>query len=372
MDIEDHEEEPLVKKIQRQEISKKNSRCTTCCIYITSVFTCLTVGGLIFVPWVFAECSHELAPIPDAIHGFVPRIIGFGSCLDNESPSELLDEINADVFIFLGDNIYADTANSIIMRWIYNRLSCKPAFKRLVGRIRHILSIWDDHDYGQNDRGAEYPMKEVSQRMFLDFWRIPATSARRRNKGVYGSYTFIDRGVTILVIMLDLRTFRGPLTVCTRDQGWYCPAESGTMLGEKQWQWLKHTLAITNADLVIVASSTQYAVDEYGYETWANFPHEQARLASLLNPNKTVIISGDVHWGEISLTKDGLYDITSSGISQLDTQVFSNQYRVGPPVIEFNYGLLDLEAMTASVIGQSGFRTVVCLNTVQSPFRKND
>jgi hypothetical protein len=77
-------------------------------------------------------------------------------------------------------------------------------------------------------------------------------------------------------------------------------------------------------------------------------------------------------WGEISLTKDGLYDITSSGISQLDTQVFSNQYRVGPPVIEFNYGLLDLEAMTASVIGQSGFRTVVCLNTVQSPFRKND
>ena len=374
MDTEIHETSPLITQLQLKPPLTHDTElncCTTYCIYIASVVACLIIGGFIFVPWVFAECSHELSSVPDTIYGFVPRTIAFGSCLDNENPSHLLDKIHADVFVFLGDNIYADTTSSLIMRWIYNRLSCKPTFQRLVKRTRHVLSIWDDHDYGQNDQGAAYVMKRTSQQYFLDFWRIPATSARRRKEGVYGSYTFTDRGVTVRIIMLDLRSFRDPLTVCTRAQGWYCPADNGTMLGQGQWRWLEDTLQRTDADLVIIASSTQYAVYEYGYETWANFPHEQARLASLLNPNKTVIISGDVHWGEISLTPNGLYDITSSGISQLDTQIIPNQYRIGAPVVEFNYGMLDLRSMTASVIGQSGFTTAVKLNTVQSPFASN-
>jgi len=357
--------EPLINRRGTPDVGL--NRCITCGIFAATAFVCLVGGGAVFVPWVFAACPHELAGVPDVVHGFVPRTVAFGSCLDNESPSDLLDRINADVFVFLGDNIYADTASPLIMRWIYNRLSCKPAFQRLVRRTRHVLSIWDDHDYGQNDRGAEYTMKAASQRMFLDFWRIPAASARRRVEGVYGSYTFTDGAVSVVVIMLDLRSFRGPLTVCTRAQGWYCPTTAGTMLGDAQWRWLEATLAI-GADLVIIASSTQYAVDEYGYETWANFPREQARLASLLDPNRTVILSGDVHWGEISLTRGGLYDITSSGISQLDANVLPNKYRVGAPVVEFNYGVLDLASMTASVIGRSGSRAVARLATVRSPF----
>ena len=363
--------EPLLKRHTRQSDSNNNelNYSTTVCIYISSALACLTLGGVALVPWVFGDCSHQLSVVPDTIHGFVPRTIAFGSCLDNESPSELLDQINADVFVFLGDNIYADTTNSFIMRWLYNRLSCKPTFRRLVKRIKYILSVWDDHDYGQNDKGAEYPMKQMSRRMFLDFWRIPETSARRHNEGIYGSYTFTDNTISIIVIMLDLRFFRGSLTVCTRSEGWYCPSTNGTMLGETQWQWLKHTLNNTNADLVIIASSTQYAVDEYGYETWANFPHERARLAALLNPNKTIIISGDLHWGEISLTHDGLYDITSSGISQLEPHVLPNKYRIGAAIAEFNYGIIDLPTMAASVIGQSGVKATVNLSTVQSPFR---
>jgi alkaline phosphatase D len=317
------------------------------------------VGGFIFVPWIFAECGHELAPVPDTVRGFVPRTIAFGSCLDNENPSELLDQIHADVFIFLGDNVYADTTSTLLMHWIYNRLSCKPAFQRLLKRTPYVLSIWDDHDYGQNDKGVEYTMKEASREIFLNFWRIPMDSMRRRNKGVYGAYTFTNNEVTVQIIMLDLRFFRDSFHVCTRAQGWYCPAANGTMLGEAQWQWLAHTLEEGRADLVIVASSTQYAVDEYGYETWANFPHERARLAALLKPHSAIIISGDLHWGEISRAPDGLYDITSSGISQLDKHVLSNRYRIGPPVVEFNYGMLDLATMTATVMGKSGFSTSI-------------
>jgi len=365
---EDDPTEPLIKKYVEPASEDGLDNCTICYAYTFSVVACLAIGGCMFVPWIFYECAHELSPVPDVIHGPLPRTIAFGSCLDNNNPSDLLDKIHADVFVFLGDNIYADTANSVRMHWIYNRLSCKPTFQRLVKRTRHILAIWDDHDYGQNDDGSGYSMKKLSRHIFLNFWRIPATSARRHNQGIYGSYTFTDGNASIVIIMLDLRSFRDPLTGCARPQGWYCPATSGTMLGDEQWRWLEQTLAQNNESLVIIASSTQYIVDEYGYETWSNFPNEQARLASLLDPNRTIIISGDLHWGEISVTNKGLYDITSSGISQLDPQVLSNQYRIGAPVVEFNYGLLDLELMTASVIGMSGFKTAVNLSTIQSPF----
>ena len=357
--------EPLMRRNARR---RQDGCCAVLCIYILCVCVCLSVGGFLLAPWVFRPCQHALAEVPDTVHGFLPRTVAFGSCLSNERPSDLLDNVRADVFVFLGDNVYADTRSARTMRWVYNRLSCKAAFQRLVGRIPYVLSIWDDHDYGENDGGADYPMRAASQEIFLDFWRIPAASGRRGKRGVYGSYTFVRGGASVLIVMLDLRSFRDPLTVCTRAQGWYCPAGNGTMLGDAQWRWLESTLAASSADLVIVASSTQFAADEYGYETWRNFPHEQARLASLLNPNRTVVISGDVHWGEVSRTGDGLYDITSSGISQLDPEILPNRYRVGAPVVEFNYGVLDLISMTASVVGESGERTVVKLDTVRSPF----
>ena len=275
--------------------------------------------------------------------------------------------MHADAFVFLGDNIYADTFSTIVMRWIYNRLACKPAFQRLVHRVPYVLSIWDDHDYGQNDGGADYSMRNESQQIFLNFWRVPRDSARRRELGVYGSYRFSDGAASLLIVMLDLRSFRDPLRVCQRDTGWYCPADGGTMLGDEQWRWLERTLE-ESTGLVVIASSTQFGAQEYGYETWRNFPREHRRLASLLDPNRTIIISGDVHWGEVSLTEHGLYDITSSGISQLDPVIFSNVFRVGAPIIEFNYGILNLRAMNATLVGASGKRTVVHMGTVRSPF----
>jgi alkaline phosphatase D len=253
------------------------------------------------------------------------------------------------------------------MRILYNRLSCKNPFKYMVNRIPYILSIWDDHDYGQNDGGADYPMKQKSQNIFLDFWRIHPNSTRRRQEGVYGAYKFSEGNTSLLIIMLDLRSFRDPLQTCERKTGWYCPT-NGTMLGVAQWEWLETTLQNDNSSMVIIASSTQFGADEYGYETWRNMPLERSRLATLLNKNKTVIISGDLHWGEISLTEEGIYDITSSGISQLDPEILPNKYRVGEPIAEYNYGVIDLATMTARVVGASGMEIAVKL-PLSHPFK---
>ena len=46
-------------------------------------------------------------------------------------------------------------------------------------------AIWDDHDYGLNDAGSEYPYKTKSKDLFLDFWNVPMNDARRKREGLY-------------------------------------------------------------------------------------------------------------------------------------------------------------------------------------------
>ena len=74
-----------------------------------------------------------------------------------------------ELFLFLGDNIYADTENMDVMRAKYAKLAAMPGFKALRERCP-ILATWDDHDLGVNDGGSEYPRKEESQQVFLDFF----------------------------------------------------------------------------------------------------------------------------------------------------------------------------------------------------------
>ena len=41
---------------------------------------------------------------------------------------------------------------------------------------KEILAIWDDHDFGLNDGGGDYPYKQDAEKMFLNFWNIPQTT----------------------------------------------------------------------------------------------------------------------------------------------------------------------------------------------------
>ena len=93
----------------------------------------------------------------------------------------------------------------------YEQLAIKKPFKRLRANVP-VLSIWDDHDFGGNDDGAENPFKTTSEQIFLDFWRVPADSDRRKRPGIYGHHIFEENGRKLQLILLDTRYFRGKLT----------------------------------------------------------------------------------------------------------------------------------------------------------------
>ena len=261
--------------------------------------------------------------------------IAFGSCLRQWKAQPVWDGILAadpGLFVYLGDNVYTDTGPYRFrdepgrITEAYAELAGNPGFQRLRASVP-ILATWDDHDYGANNAGAEYPFKQESKQAFMDFFAIPQDSPLHRRDGIYRSETIDTPAGRVQVLLLDTRSFRSPLRYGATDEA--CPrsrivaddSHGASMLGEAQWAWLHRQLR-QPADLRVIASSIQVIPDSHCFEKWANFPRERQRLLDAIThaPGAPVILlSGDRHLGEISRIDlaDGrpLYEVTASGLN---------------------------------------------------------
>ncbi|HUF61550.1 MAG TPA: alkaline phosphatase D family protein [Verrucomicrobiales bacterium] len=290
------------------------------------------------------------------IEGLISRI-AFGSCSDQERPQEVLRAVVArkpELFIYLGDNIYGDTRDMSVLRSKYTQLGARPEFQLLRSAVP-VAAIWDDHDYGENDAGKEYPFKEESKEIFLEFWGEPKESERRSRPGIYAAHLFRDEAKrrALQVILLDTRTFRDPLAH-NRIPSWKNdyhpdPNPEKTLLGEEQWKWLEEQLQV-EADLRVIATSIQFAHEYNGWESWTNLPSELEKMIESIRNARAggvLFISGDVHWGEISVLRaPGLYplhDVTSSGINQDWPSVEPNRNRFGEVVRDYNFGMIEVD-----------------------------
>lgn len=283
----------------------------------------------------------------------------FGSCL-NVTDHPMLNRtltLPMDLFLFMGDNIYADTTDMAVMRAKYQALGQSTFFQGLRPKAP-ILATWDDHDMGLNDGGADYTMRPEAQKEFWDWLNEPAGSKLRKQEGVYQSRIYGPEGKRTQVIMLDTRYFRSPLKRVPKDHGTAggsaIPTDdtSTTMLGSAQWAWLEGVLR-QPAELRLIVSSIQFAAEACGSESWANFPHEQKRLMELIRSTKAqgaLFLSGDRHWCEMSCLKEGapypLYDLTASSMTQIHQRgtPTPNKNRLIPQTYhQPNVGTLDID-----------------------------
>ncbi len=287
------------------------------------------------------------------------RRLAFGSCAQQDEPQPLWMTIAAtkpDLFVMLGDNIYGDSPDPAVLRAKYDKLANVPEF-RSFRAARPLLATWDDHDYGQNDGGADFTGKEASKATFLDFFGVPADSPRRHREGVYDAVTIGPEGRRVQVILLDTRWSRGPLPRERKPDGKpgrYLPVEDPTvpMLGAEQWAWLAERLR-EPAELRLLVSSIQVIAEDHGYETWANLPRERERLFRTIREAKAtgvVFLSGDRHLAELSLM-DGnvgypLYDLTSSAINRSARRwrpLEVNRHRVATMNVGDNFGVVAVD-----------------------------
>lgn len=290
--------------------------------------------------------------------------IVFASCNDQDRDQPLWKPIlenTPDLFIWGGDNIYADTDNMVKMKADYDKLLSNKLYNKLASTVT-VLGTWDDHDYGKNDAGSEWEMKKESQQLFLDFLKIPEEDLLRSQEGVYYSRRFETPSGSVKIILLDTRYFRDPLKKSDR-KGWrYDPwdnEEKMTILGEKQWNWFERELEDDSATFTIIVSSIQFLNDEHGYEKWGNFPSEIAKMNSVLQKAKArniMILSGDRHMAEFSLTKlEGLsydlVDFTTSGLTHTfpDSPPSPNRFREGKEIKDLNFGVLRIDFKNTAI-----------------------
>lgn len=294
--------------------------------------------------------------------------IAFASCANQDKPLPIFDKIadlKPELYIAMGDNIYADLVRETgldemgSMRKKYEKLATLPGWQRLA-KTCPMLATWDDHDYGKNDAGVEYPHKDESQQIFLDFCGVPKDSPRRTQKGVYNSKVIGPDGKRVQVILLDMRYFRSKLKKGerpipgTRTLPYVPTTDAGaTMLGDEQWKWLETQLK-QPAELRLLVSSIQVVADEHPYEKWSNIPAERDKLYKVLRESKAnglIVLSGDRHLAEISLDSKALsyplYDITSSGLNQGTKEwrapTEPNKHRVAVMAHGDNFGFMTID-----------------------------
>ena len=268
--------------------------------------------------------------------------LGIGSCVDQDYPTPAwasLEKESINSFFFLGDNIYGDVPGGRLDNVIlsYEKLNDQmPSWLKNTEK----LVIWDDHDYGLNDAGANYIYKAESQQIYNDAWNIDQNDPRRSREGIYFSELKDIAGKKILIVGLDTRYFRSNLIKVGNS---YKPHKNSntTILGPIQWQWLEKELSREH-DILILASSIQVLATEHRFEKWSNIPHERDKLLALLNKlsSKVLIISGDRHRSGF-YKLDNIYEFTSSSLNKgIFPSYESDSLLLGKTYTQNNYGIV--------------------------------
>jgi len=277
----------------------------------------------------------QFQPEPD------PFRINMLGCIRQYNPAPALasyPKLDADVSLWIGDNIYADTqTDPAIIQKSYEQLASFDAFQQLKEQT-HFIATWDDHDYGDNNEGRYYPLKQKSKAIFRTFWGLEDKIPAERD-GIYYSESMEVQNHTIQFIMLDTRFNRDDVD----------PLGRGDVLGENQWAWLENQLQ-KPADIRFIASGFQILLNkENGSETWMKFPNAHKRLMETIKTSGAegvLFLAGDQHYAEVNRMENALdYDaieLQFASVNQIEDPE-NNVYRVSSVAAsQHTYAYIDL------------------------------
>jgi alkaline phosphatase D len=291
------------------------------------------------------------------------RRLAFGSCnrsLSSQSHWKIIGQKQPDLWIWLGDNIYADHMLMEQRVALYDRLFYDDYYREFRNRVP-IVGIWDDHDYAHDNCDGSFGEKEESKKALLDFLQVPINHPTRSQPGVYQSYVIGPRGQRTHVVLLDLRF--------NMDRS----KREKTLLGDMQWAWLEQELRASDADLLVVGSSLNLTspITGFGIEGWNSFGAEKARFYDLLAQvgKPTLVLSGDRHFAEMAQVElpGGLkvYEAMSSGMTHSLGMHLPHKGRIGRTIGWRNYGLIEIDWATTGPILKSSICATISSETYE-------
>lgn len=259
--------------------------------------------------------------------------ISIASCMDDrfikEQKSMWQQFINqkSDLHFFIGDNVYGDVnvaqkgmaqPEELWQRYIDTRLILE------IYKAKHLtptLATWDDHDYGNNGGGINYPFKKQSKEIFNSFFAQQATNSTNYQKGPGISFMFSSGGQNYY--FLDNRTFR------TNSK-----AKTDYHLGQLQEDWLFNLLQIKKGFSWLINGNQFFG----GYQRFESFeknhPNNFKKFIKRLKKlnNKVGFISGDRHLFEVMEIKqpDLNYSTIEVTTSAIHAKVYPSSWEKNP------------------------------------------
>jgi alkaline phosphatase D len=346
-------------------------------------------------------------------------VAGQNVCRDANEGFPIMETIRRsrpDLFVGLGDMIYADNACDPVGRygnqqvpggfgpatdlpgfwahWRYNRVDA--ASQRLLASTGYV-GVWDDHevvnDFGPlSDTRSTPPytpgvhLLPIGLDAFLDYTPIAVASNTPERL-----YRKLRWGRHVELFVLDTRQYRDANIASDS------PDRPKTMLGREQLTWLKASLLASDATWKVVVSSVPMSIPTgfpaaNGRDGWANFDQTTGFEQELLDIlgfmersaiRNTIWITTDVHFAEafryrpfVSNPDFVVYELATgplnAGIFPIqDFDSTLNPERLafyGPPTAEsvttwqeakrwFNFGTLDFAqdgTLTAGIVNTAG------------------
>jgi hypothetical protein len=130
--------------------------------------------------------------------------IAFGSCYKPEKQTLLWSEVkklHPQLWIWLGDNFYNDWVGGKYIAFNSDPDAFSSGYEQLrksqgmeaLGELmpERVMATWDDHDFGKNDSGKEYPRKEEARTVSIP----PKNGGRRGNASESSFWIF---GITAI------------------------------------------------------------------------------------------------------------------------------------------------------------------------------
>lgn len=243
---------------------------------------------------------------------------------------ETMAKEKAAFMLWTGDNWYTREVDYYSQWGLWYRAQhdrAQPVLQNLLKAMPQ-LATWDDHDYGPNDIGKSYILKEESRKVFMNYFCNP--SYGENGQGIYTMQSWGD----VDIFMTDDRWFRSEDKMADSVNGKPNPAKR--MLGEQQMEWLKNALLFSQATFKIVMIGSQVLNPLSPFEKLGQYPVEYNELMDFLRDNQVngvLFLSGDRHHSEvIKVERPGtyaLYDITVSPLTS-GTHTFGGPEKVNP------------------------------------------
>jgi alkaline phosphatase D len=241
--------------------------------------------------------------------------------------------------VWLGDNWYTrevDYYTAWGLNYRASRDRSLPVLQKFMASIPQ-YAIWDDHDYGPNDMGKNYILKEDSRKVFMNYSCNP--SYGQQGEGIYSVISYSD----VDIFLTDDRWWRSEAALKDSMDG--KPNTAKTYFGKQQLDWLKNSLLFSKATFKIIATGSQILNPYSGYDCMRFYKAEYKELMDFLSEYKikgVLFFSGDRHHSEvIKQERNGLYplyDVTNSpytsGVSKVKGEELNNAARVPGTLVE--------------------------------------